>query len=253
MTISEFVGRYFSTRKCAACGELLPYEMKDKAFCEACEKKWEIAKRRECRRCGRAVCECICMTRILANSGALCHHKVISYSSGVAVAHNTVMFIKRNKNLRVSSYLAAELAAVIRADRELPTLDTENTVVTFVPRGRKGVLKYGVDQSELLSSCLADMMGLSHLVTLTRVRGGKEQKRLSAAQRAKNVKKLYAPTESLEADVAGKNVIIIDDIVTTGASIGSSAMLIHALGAKEIIGAALSVAYKDKSTNYRAT
>lgn len=246
MTMSEFIGRYFSTRKCAACGELLPYEMKDKAFCEACEKKWEIAKRRECRRCGRAVCECICMTKILANSGALCHHKVISYSSGVAVAHNTVMFIKRNKNPRVSSYLAAELAAVLRADTELPTLDAENTVVTFVPRGQKGVLRYGVDQSELLSIYLAEVMGLSHVTALMRVRGGKEQKRLSASQRAKNVKKLYSPTAELESAVSGKNVIIIDDIVTTGASMAACVSYLVRAGARKVIALSLASTEENK-------
>ena len=246
MTISEFIGRYFATRKCAACGELLPYEMKDKAFCASCEKKWEIAKRQECRRCGRALCECICMTRVLANSGALCHHKVIRYSAEAAVAHNTVMFIKKNKNPRVSSYLAAELAAVIRADRELPTLDGENTVVTFVPRGHKGILRYGVDQSELLSSYLADALGLPHISCLVRLRGGKEQKRLSAAQRAKNVKKLYSPIESLEACVSGKNVIIIDDIVTTGASMAACVSYLVRAGARKVIALSLASTEENK-------
>ena len=245
MDFSEFIGRYFVTRKCVCCGELLSYEMKDKAFCPACEKKWEVAKRKECRRCGRAMCECICMTRVLANSGSLCHHKAVSYSSDISVVHNTVMFIKRNKNIRVSSYLASELAGVIRADNELPTLDFENTLVTFVPRGQRGVLKYGIDQSELLAQELAKAMELPHLSCITRVRSGKEQKRLSASQRAKNVKKLYAPIASLENAVFGKNVIIIDDVVTTGASMAACVSYLVRAGARKVI--ALSVASTEEN------
>lgn len=245
MTAAEFFGRYFSTRKCACCGELLRYELKDKAFCPSCEKKWEIAKRQECRKCGRAVCECICMTRILANSGALCHHKAVRYSASSAVAHNTVIFIKANKNIRVSSYLASELAGVLRADKDLPTLNAENTLVTFVPRGRRGVVKYGVDQSEILSRELAKAIGLPHLACLTRVRSGKEQKKLNASERAKNVKKLYAPIESIERDVGGKNVILIDDVVTTGASMAACASYLIRAGARKVI--ALSVASTEEN------
>ena len=191
------------------------------------------------------MCECICMTRILSDSGALCHHKAVRYSSGIAVVHNTVMFIKKNKNIRVSSYLASELAGVIRADRELPTLEGENTLVTFVPRGHRGVLKYGVDQSELLATELARAMGLPFFRCLTRVRGGKEQKKLSAAQRAKNVKKLYAPIESLESAVEGKKVIIIDDVVTTGASMAACVSYLIRAGARNVI--ALSVASTEEN------
>ncbi len=192
------------------------------------------------------MCECICMTRVLANSGALCHHKAVSYSSGISVVHNSVMFIKGNKNIRVSSYLASELAGVLRADKDLPTLNSDNTLVTFVPRGRKGVIKHGVDQSEILSGELAKAMGLPCLACLTRVRGGKEQKRLSAAQRAKNVKKLYAPIESLESAVGGKNVIIIDDVVTTGASMAACVSYLIRAGARKVIALSLASTEENK-------
>ena len=191
------------------------------------------------------MCECICMTRILANSGALCHHKAVSYSARTAVVHNTVMFLKGNKNLRASSYLASELVGVIRSDGELPTLNSENTLVTFVPRGHKGVLKYGVDQSELLALEVSNAMGVPFFVGLTRVRGGKEQKRLSAAQRAKNVKKLYSPTEDIAA-VDGRYVIIVDDVVTTGASMAACVSYLVRAGARRVIALSLASTEENK-------
>ena len=40
-------------------------------------------------------------------------------------------------------------------------------------------------------------------------------------------------------------MIIIDDIVTTGASLGAAAFNIYSLGPKRIYGASVAIAYKD--------
>ena len=47
-----------------------------------------------------------------------------------------------------------------------------------------------------------------------------------------------------------KRIIIIDDVVTTGASMSACAMLYRALGTKNIIGATLSIAYKDNKISF---
>ena len=47
------------------------------------------------------------------------------------------------------------------------------------------------------------------------------------------------------ADIKGQNIIIIDDIITTGASMGMAAVLLKAAGAGRIVAAAVSIAYKD--------
>ena len=97
-----------------------------------------------------------------------------------------------------------------------------------------------------LSGELAKAMGLPCLTCLTRVRGGKEQKRLNAAQRAKNVKKLYAPIESLDSAVGGKNVIIIDDVVTTGASMAACVSYLIRAGARKVIALSLASTEENK-------
>lgn len=245
MTFSEFIGRYFSVRKCPVCGTLLPYERRNEAFCDECRRKWDVAKTHECRRCGRIMPECICMTRTLANAGALCHHKAVAYSSSLAVAHNTLMFIKRNKNPRVTSFLASQLCSVLEADKELPELTPENTVVSFVPRGRRAVLQYGVDQSELIARALAEKLGLECIRCLRRVKDGKEQKKLSASARAKNVKKLYAPVEGLAEAVSGKRIILVDDVITTGASMAACISYLRRARARDII--CLSVASTEEN------
>ena len=200
--------------------------------------RWDVLKTAECRGCGRAVCECICMTKALSASGALCHHKVIPYSLGESVAHNTVMLLKRNKNPRVTNFLASQMLSVILADSELPRCDAESAVICFVPRSRRAVIKNGVDQSAELASALSALSKIPCVLAFERAKSGKEQKKLSAAERVKNTKKLFAIRDASE--ISGKTVILVDDVVTTGASM--AACVPHLIRARASAVICLSVA-----------
>ena len=240
MTLAEFFERFVFTRKCASCSTLLPYERKDEAFCGECRMRWDVLKTKECKLCGRAFCECVCMTKPLANAGALCHHKVVGYSLSEGAVHNTVMFLKRNKNPRVTAFLAGQLHSVLLADKELPPLNAGSAVITFVPRSRSTVTRYGVDQSEELARALAGISKIPFTSALTRVRGGREQKKLTASERLKNTKKLFCPSENIDELVGGKTVILVDDVVTTGASM--AACVHHLIRARAGAVICLSVA-----------
>ena len=155
--------------------------------------------------------------------------------------------LKRDNRADVLDFLSDELSLAIKNN-----ISPEKTeyLITSVPRRQKAVRKYGIDHAELLAKSTAKKLDIPY-VKLLKSTAKSAQKKMHNEQRISNATFDYINNKV--EDITGKRVIIIDDIVTTGASIGSSAMLIHALGAKEIIGAALSVAYKDKSTNYRAT
>ncbi|MBQ7384475.1 MAG: ComF family protein [Clostridia bacterium] len=240
MRFSEFASRFLLVRKCASCGELLPYESKDEAFCGECRIKWDVEKTRECGVCGRSVCECVCMTKALSDAGAICHRKAVFYSSSRPAVHNTLMFIKHNKNPRVTAFLASQLAAILRSDKDIPELCADNYVITFVPRGRRAVIEKGFDQSELLVRALSEKLGIPWAITLRRKRGGREQKKLNASQRVRNVKGLFEPVAALEETVGGKRIILVDDIVTTGASMAACISYLTRAGARETV--CLSVA-----------
>ena len=240
MKIGEFLERFVFTRKCASCGELLSYDERREAFCPECRMRWDVLKTKECRSCGRAMCECICMTKTISKAGALCHHKVVAYSQSESVVHNPVMLIKRNQNPRVTGFLASQMLAVLNADAELPTVSAESAVICFVPRSKRARLKHGVDQSEELARALSEQSGIPLAVALERVKGGKEQKKLGAAERVKNTKKLFAICVGAETEISGKTVILVDDVVTTGASM--SACVPHLIRARASAVVCLSVA-----------
>ena len=100
----------------------------------------------------------------------------------------------------------------------------------------------------MLAKLLAEQFGAKYeKILVSEVKT--EQKKLHGESRKENAQ--FSVIN--EIDLKGKNVIIIDDIVTTGSSMGAAAMLIHGLGAKRIFGAALGIAYKDKYTPFQDT
>ena len=241
MKLSEFLLRYVYTRKCPCCSELIDYDHARDAFCPECRPRWDKAKVESCSICGRAVCECICMTRALKKSGALCHHKVVKYSVNSQVVHGTLMFIKKNKNPRVSAFLSSEIASVLRADEDISELLSDNVVVTYVPRSRSAVIKYGHDQSELLALCLAEELGAISLPLLCRSRKrGVAQKKLDAKAREKNSKNMYELVEKHRPFIEGKTVILVDDIVTTGSSMSACVSRLIKAGARFVICASVA-------------
>ena len=121
------------------------------------------------------------------------------------------------------------------------TID-ENTIFTNIPRRRKEAKKFGLDHAALLSKSLANHFSASYYQPLI-AKSNKAQKKTTGAERIKNAKFKIKPRAKT---LNGKTIILVDDIVTTGASMGACAMLLHALGAKKIIGAVISIAYKDR-------
>ena len=78
-------------------------------------------------------------------------------------------------------------------------------------------------------------------ISLLKSNSKKAQKSLEHSERMKNANFDLIK----DVDLTGKGVIIIDDVITSGASMGCAAALIRSLGCKNIVAASLGIAYKD--------
>jgi predicted amidophosphoribosyltransferase len=119
-------------------------------------------------------------------------------------------------------------------------LDPEKYIFTNVPRRKKAILEYGIDHSALLARELAKRFGARY-VHILRSNAKAPQKSLETNERLKNAD--FAIEN--EADLSKESVIVVDDIITSGASMASAAMHIRSLGCKNITAATLAIAYKD--------
>ena len=251
MSVKEYLKRLFFVHKCASCRQILGYDNFDDALCKRCRTGLERAKTESCPDCFRGACECVCQTKALSSSGSLCLCKLFFYhtSKENEPQNRLIYYLKHYPNKRVIGFVAQEMWNCV--SRELSQMELLNEkrdlVFVCVPRGRAAVRQYGFDQSDEICKAMSKISGIPYVKALIRRNGGKEQKKLSAAQRKSNIQKLIFPDELHINELRGKYVLLFDDIVTTGSSMSVCISVLRKMGVKGVICCSLAKDLKIKS------
>ena len=111
--------------------------------------------------------------------------------------------------------------------------------ITWVPLSRRRLRRRGYDQAELLAKLIAKHLGQSPVRLLKKQRDTPPQSKTgSVEKRRANIAGAY---DCLRPElVQGKQVLLVDDIVTTGATLSEAARVLKKAGAKEVICATLA-------------
>ena len=118
-------------------------------------------------------------------------------------------------------------------------------LVTWVPVSTLRKLRRGYDQSKLLADALGKELSLPVVCLLRKVRHTQPQSFLKhAPQRRANVLNAYKIVDPTL--VSGKRILLLDDVVTTGATASECARMLLTAGAKEVNLATIAVAKHDK-------
>ena len=126
------------------------------------------------------------------------------------------------------------VAGTVRAE-----LAGEYDLVTWVPLSRRRLRERGYDQARLLAKATAKELGLPLTPTLHKQRNTQPQSRTGdAAKRRANITGAYRMKRG--ADVTGKRVLLIDDVVTTGATLSECARVLGKAGAEQVVCALLT-------------
>ena len=116
-------------------------------------------------------------------------------------------------------------------------------VVTWIPISRIRKLRRGYDQVELLARAVARELDMEPVPTLRKIRNNRQQSRIrDAAKRRANVLGVYRVTDP--ESIRGKRVLLLDDIITTGATASEAARVLLTNGAKEVHCAAVAASRK---------
>ena len=117
-------------------------------------------------------------------------------------------------------------------------------LITWAPLGRKRLRRRGYDQARLLAEALAERLGLpcSQLLVKT-VENPPQSGSGSAEKRRANVSGVYRVSDP--ALVRGRRILLVDDIVTTGATISECARILKAAGARSVSAMTLARSRKD--------
>ncbi len=117
-------------------------------------------------------------------------------------------------------------------------------LLTWVPVSRLRRLRRGYDQVALLAKAVGGELDMTPTATLRKIRSNPAQSGIhGAAARRANVLGVYRIRP--EADVAGKRILLLDDVLTTGATAGEAARVLLTAGAREVHCAVIAAARKE--------
>lgn len=140
-------------------------------------------------------------------------------------ARDLVLALKLRSQRPAAVPLAAGLAASIHAR------GTGASAITWVPARRRDIRRRGFDHAEVIARALGRSTGLPVVGLLERAGARPDQTTLSGAARRANL------VGAFRARTAPREVLIVDDLVTTGATASSCARALRAAGS-HIVGLA---------------
>lgn len=134
--------------------------------------------------------------------------------------------------------LGEELAEILAEKiMEIPIFE-EADCITAVPLHRVRQRERGYNQSELIARHLAEIISIPYLSLLRRVKNTKSQAELSPEEREYNVKAAF--TLEPGDDIAHCTIILLDDQVTTGATIDQAAKPLYYGYADQVLGLSIT-------------
>ena len=151
--------------------------------------------------------------------------------------------LRRFKFRRMSHYAASygRLLAM-KLLREYPE---GFDVLTWVPVSSMRKFTRGFDQGQLLAEAVGKELGMKPVAVLEKVRNNRPQSGISGlAGRKANVLGVYRIRDN--ALVAGKRVLLLDDIITTGSTAGECARVLLTAGASEVHCGCVAAAHHGK-------
>lgn len=141
-----------------------------------------------------------------------------------------VAALKFGRRRRVARALASRLVDDIRSDVDAPRFD----VVTWAPTSARRHGARGYDQSELLARMVARRLGLPCRHLLERTRGEPQTGK-------SRVERLSGPVFRARPLRRDMNVLVIDDVVTTGSTLRAAAHALRMAGADRVATRAVAV------------
>lgn len=150
---------------------------------------------------------------------------ILSYGYYGGILKDLILSFKYDK-----SFIAAKVISELLLDliyEEKINCD----VICYVPMTKSSVKKRGFNQCEVIAKYLSRELDIPVSNSIIKVKNTKEQKSLSKEERARNIKGAFKIKENY---ISNKRILLIDDIVTTGATLLECKSILENYDVKEI-------------------
>jgi competence protein ComFC len=213
--------------ECSGCGK------EDVWLCHDCLLKLPLGRNTECFFCGK-----------INSQGSTCPACAANYAlDGVFVCanYNDHVIGELIKKLKYSfarelgevmAEIAERLLKKLSAESRLGKIKLDKFIVTPIPLHQQRYNWRGFNQSELIARDLSRRLGLAYQDTLIRIKNKTPQAKLDGAERRQNIIGCFSTKENL----AGKKIILLDDVATTGSTLNEAAGVLKSAGAAKVWG-----------------
>jgi competence protein ComFC len=209
--------------RCPFCGGVMPVGA---AVSPVCADSLPFIIGEICPRCGREVAFCCCDGRSVAFDRCVAP---FYYEGAVRRGIINCKFHARQSSaFAFAGYAATAVQKAYQGE--------QFDFVAFVPLTRTEYRKRGFNQSELFARALARALSLPCRSALQKPRDVAPQRSLPASGRWVNVSGAFFAPSRLD----GRRVLLVDDIVTTGATLSDCARALKAAGADRVCCAVIA-------------
>jgi ComF family protein len=220
-------------RRCLVCQELLP-DRPNWYLCQACVGEIEPFRGPACSLCGRPFWTFgqgfICPKALCG----LCRAKPPPFAKARAFGlyQGPLKGLILRMKYRPEAKVAFALGRVLALGYPKLFGSVIPDVVVPVPLHTERFLEREFDQSVLMGRELGRTMGWPFRRWLRRIRPTEPQSRLSRPRRRANVRGAFVLAPA--AKPAGRRVLLVDDVITTGATVEEASRVLVASGAGEV-------------------
>ena len=198
--------------------------------CRTCQSKMtEYNKKRKCLQCGREndiSVDAICKT---------CEKLKPEFDLANSVYRYEKEFQKAMLNLKFhSAYYKVKAFSALMCDAYIK-LGVSTDYVAAVPSTLKGLIKRGYNPPLEMALPMGRKLKIPVLTgALLKIRPIKQQSLMSGEERYRNVKGAYAVNKRYIKKIKGKSILLIDDVITTGATSSECAKMLKKAGAEAV-------------------
>lgn len=232
--VAAFLGALFPSH-CTLCRESLPLDQK--GLCHSCEPKVEELAIPQCGLCGAELPAFSSKKRCLE-----CLRNKRSFSQGTARFRYTrdmsrlIRRAKYGKRFELWDHLIRKAHPWQTLD--LGTVDKKIDIISSIPMTKPELFRREINASELLAKQLSGALDVPYRKLLRKTRETAPQSSLNRKGRKMNLQGAFRVSKSVS--VEGKTVLLVDDVFTTGSTLGEAAKTLKEAGAKKVQIAALA-------------
>jgi len=213
--------------RCPGCGGLVRDDLQ---FCADCWGKLRFISDPACTACGKPFAQGRDADLVCAECLA---HPPLHDGICAAVLYDDlsraiVLRLKHGGKIGLARLVARHL------ERHLP-VDADDAVLVPVPLHRWRLWRRGFNQSILIARALGKPRGLPvETDVLRRIRATPPLKGMTRRQRAVAVRGVFSVPDEQRARIAGRHVLLVDDVYTTGATANACVKLLKRAGAARV-------------------